>query len=107
MKDYLLSEIKEFCSQQKAKGTCNGCFAWDFCRAETTYIEPYDWEIEPRDMIDLPSINKCGLGDKDVRYEVVCRLPNTNEIDAYQYYSIEKAKEQLEEVKKWKKDDYE
>lgn len=51
MKDYRLSEIKEICEQQ---ANCDNCEGLAFCEYLRHCRIPNEFDIEPRDMIDLP-----------------------------------------------------
>ena len=52
MKDYRLSEIKAHCKARVAKyqNPCKGCEMEVVCKSTL----PVGWNIEPRDMIELP-----------------------------------------------------
>ena len=101
MKDYRFSEAKEICQKRKVnKLPCEECEFYKLC----TWQGFSSMEIEPRDMIDLPSINKYKLceSDEDTRYQVIYRLPSICKIDIdYMGVSQEAARQDLESIKKW------
>ena len=70
MKDYRLSEIKAHCKARVAKhqNPCKGCEMEVVCK--DTF--PVGWDIEPRDMIELPCKEKNTWGNL-VSYDVIFR----------------------------------
>ena len=51
MKDYRLSEIRAYC--KTTIGGCNNCNVQNECHLLSAQ-QPHGWDIEPRDMIELP-----------------------------------------------------
>lgn len=81
MKDYTLSEIKAHCKVRVAKyhNPCKGCEMEVVCKSTL----PLGWEIEPRDMIELPCVNVATISPfgKEIKlYEVHYRDNKTNAI---------------------------
>lgn len=59
MKDYRLSEIKEICKSTTENGGCLKCSLYpNVCLKILKNVVPNKWDIEPRDMIELPYINE-------------------------------------------------
>lgn len=54
MKDYRLSEIKEICELETQNGGCLKCFFYPNSCLKMFKGVPRRWDIEPRDMIELP-----------------------------------------------------
>ena len=55
MKDYRLSEIKEICKSMTGNGGCLKCTLYpNVCLKTLIDVVPNKWDIEPRDMIELP-----------------------------------------------------
>lgn len=71
MKDYRLSEIKAHCKARVAKhqNPCKGCEMEVVCK--DTF--PVGWDIEPRDMLDLPCKLTATRADGSTVYEIVHR----------------------------------
>lgn len=59
MKDYRLSELKEICKSMTGNGGCLKCPLYpNVCLTTLRDVVPNKWDIEPRDMIELPYKDK-------------------------------------------------
>ena len=115
MKDYLLSEIKEYCKQQcvrfakpykngtKLLSPCKKCEMLETICKETL---PVGWDIEQRDMIELPRkeefefVQNYGM----VRHWRVYYLDKENNIMQHKYFLSEfEADEFIEKLKEDRK----
>ena len=82
MKDYLLSEIKEYCKQRCVKfakpyknetkllSPCKKCEMLETICKETL---PVGWDIEPRDMIELPYKQEIKFSGECSEWQIVWR----------------------------------
>lgn len=84
MKDYRLSEIKEICEEKCNSCSlkeipCKSCKMQEICKTlnwQKYYrgFSPNNWELEPRDMIDLPCKQALGKAFMAYKWEVFFRL---------------------------------
>lgn len=98
MKDYRLSEIKEIC--KTTIGGCNNCGVQNECHLLSAQ-QPHGWDIEPRDMIELP----CKMeyeGKYGKCWKVYYRNVLDGTIDNQGFYDEEQADEFLQELKNGK-----
>lgn len=70
MKDYRLSEIKEIC--KTTIGGCNNCGVQNECHLLSAQ-QPHGWDIEPRNMLDLPCKQQLDIENRIYQWEVIYR----------------------------------
>ena len=92
MKDYRLSEIKEICEEKCNSCSlkeipCKSCKMQEICKTLNWQkyhrgFSPNNWDIEPRDMIELPcKIPMIAINEQALAYQVVYRsILGTGEI---------------------------
>ena len=98
MKDYRLSEIKEIC--KTTIGGCNNCGVQNECHLLSAQ-QPHGWDIEPRDMIELP----CKMeyeGKYGKCWKVYYRNVLDGTIDHKGFYDETQADDFLQELKNGK-----
>lgn len=92
MKDYTLSEVKAHCKARVGKYPfpCRGCEMEVICKSTL----PVGWDIEPRDMLDLPCKQEIEFSKEHSEWQVVWRddfiqrirfadFPTESEADAF------------------------